>query len=89
MPENAVYVGRPTKWGNPFCVGSVYDNRPITCRSHAVSLFRDMLNSEVRGEMGFPSNDEIKRVLKGRDLACWCPLTEDCHADVLLALANE
>jgi hypothetical protein len=24
----------------------------------------------------------------GRDLACWCPLDEPCHADVLLELAN-
>jgi hypothetical protein len=24
MPENAVYVGRPTKWGNPYQVGKMY-----------------------------------------------------------------
>ena len=27
-------------------------------------------------------------LLGGRDLACWCPLDEPCHADVLLELAN-
>jgi hypothetical protein len=26
--------------------------------------------------------------LRGRDLACWCPLDQPCHADVLLRLAN-
>lgn len=26
--------------------------------------------------------------LRGRDLACWCPLDRACHADVLLKLAN-
>lgn len=26
--------------------------------------------------------------LRGKDLACWCPLDQPCHADVLLALAN-
>jgi hypothetical protein len=26
--------------------------------------------------------------LRGKDLACWCPLSEPCHADVLLELAN-
>lgn len=26
--------------------------------------------------------------LRGRDLACWCPLDLPCHADVLLELAN-
>jgi hypothetical protein len=36
---------------------------------------------------GLPSADEI-RELAGRDLACWCPLDQPCHADVLLELAN-
>ncbi|SII07108.1 Uncharacterised protein [Mycobacteroides abscessus subsp. abscessus] len=26
--------------------------------------------------------------LAGHDLACWCPLDQPCHADVLLELAN-
>jgi hypothetical protein len=26
--------------------------------------------------------------LRGKDLACWCPLDEPCHADVLLEIAN-
>jgi hypothetical protein len=27
--------------------------------------------------------------LRGHDLACWCPLDQPCHADVLLELANQ
>lgn len=27
--------------------------------------------------------------LRGKDLACYCPLGKPCHADVLLRLANE
>jgi hypothetical protein len=27
--------------------------------------------------------------LRGRDLACWCPLDQPCHADVLLEIANQ
>ena len=27
--------------------------------------------------------------LKGKDLACWCPLSQPCHADVLLELVND
>lgn len=27
--------------------------------------------------------------LRGKDLACWCPLDQPCHADVLLELANQ
>jgi hypothetical protein len=26
--------------------------------------------------------------LRGRDLACWCPLDQPCHAEVLLRRAN-
>lgn len=31
---------------------------------------------------------EAKRLLRGKNLACWCPLDQPCHADVLLELAN-
>jgi len=37
----------------------------------------------------YPSVDEIRTELAGRDLACWCPPDLACHADVLLKLANE
>jgi len=33
--------------------------------------------------------DDAKRELRGRDVACYCPLDEPCHADVLLRVANE
>lgn len=36
----------------------------------------------------YPSLDEIRSALAGKDLACWCPLDRPCHADVLLELAN-
>jgi hypothetical protein len=32
--------------------------------------------------------DLIVSELAGRDLACWCPLDQPCHADVLLEIAN-
>lgn len=32
--------------------------------------------------------DEVRAELAGRDLACWCPLDQPCHADVLLEIAN-
>ena len=36
----------------------------------------------------YPSVEEIRTELAGRDLACWCPLDQPCHADVLLEIAN-
>lgn len=48
----------------------------------AVALYR--FNIEERIEFGSIWLDD----LRGRDLACWCPLDQPCHADVLLELAN-
>ena len=35
-----------------------------------------------------PTLDDIRSELRGKNLACWCPLDQPCHADVLLELAN-
>lgn len=74
MPENTVYVGRPTKWGNAFIVTKE------TPPHIAVLNFIIMLNRH--------DFKEIKKTLKGKNLACWCPLDQPCHADILLEIAN-
>jgi hypothetical protein len=73
-PEGAINVARPTKWGNPFPVAA-------GGREWAVASYRRWLRSWVLDE-------QIRRELGGHDLACWCPLDQPCHADVLLELAN-
>lgn len=89
MPSGAVYVGRPSKWGNPFRVSR------DTTAAVAVELFQDMLNRAPTADTGTgwgcPGEtvfDTIRRELAGKDLACWCPLDQPCHADVLLEIAN-
>lgn len=70
-----VYVGRPTKWGNPFVIG-----RDGT-REEVIAKYEDYLRNRLDLWMALPD-------LRGKVLACWCaPLP--CHADVLLRLANE
>jgi len=32
--------------------------------------------------------DDAKKELCGKNISCWCPLDQPCHADVLLELAN-
>ena len=93
MPANTVYVGRPSRWGNPFKVGTEYV-RPkmqpgggqqagiVADRSHAVSLYRRFTARETRLQI------EAYRELRGKNLACFCPLDQPCHADVLLELVN-
>lgn len=80
-PEGAVSVGRPTPWGNPYRVG---DEVPgwgvIASRTEAVALYRERITSPPEG------HDYAE--LRGRDLACWCPLDGPCHADVLRERAN-
>lgn len=72
-PADAVYVGRPTKWGNPYCIG-VHGTR-----AEVVQKYRESL--------GEGDKEQIRRDLKGKDLVCWCA-PEACHADVLLEIAN-
>lgn len=42
----------------------------------------------ARGRFARVTVDEIRAELRGHDLACWCPLDQPCHADVLIELAN-
>ena len=46
------------------------------------------LSSPEYEDVTYPSADEIRAELAGKDLACWCALDQPCHADVLLAIAN-
>lgn len=80
MPEGAVYVGRPTRWGNPYIIGKDGD------ASACVAKYRAYWDAWLFEEPG--AEDRLKRLLGGKDLACWCNLTSPCHADVLLELAN-
>lgn len=76
LPAGTVVVSRPTKWGNP---------HPLALgRGEAVRRYRDdLLSGRLR-----VSVDDVRRELSGRDLACYCPLHEACHADVLIEIAN-
>lgn len=90
MPPGAIYVGRPTRWGNPFVVGQTivppicsYTPTPVYVRDreHAVRLFRRWFTGSV------VRCTDVVPILGGHDLACWCP-PGPCHADVLLELSN-
>lgn len=76
MPPNTVYVGRPSKWGNPF--GVIEYGRRL-----AVFNFRQRMQNLLL------VNPSAFDELRGKDLACWCPLNQLCHADVLLEIAND
>lgn len=90
-----VYVGRPTKWGNPF--GRQYSHSPEEC----VRIYRWALLNPLSFAMAEVWQREggdyslllgiagpFLSELRGKNLACWCPLSSPCHADVLLEIAN-
>lgn len=77
MPEGAVYVGRPTRWGNMFGT-TARDTITVGTAREAVACFRSVVTAE-KWDL---------RALRGKSLACWCALDQPCHADVLLELAN-
>ncbi|SRR5581483_11555946 len=74
-----VYVGRPTAFGNPFRVGS----KEAPTRRHAVELFEAYIASKPQ------LAERARHELKGKNLACWCPVDgKPCHAATLLRIAN-
>lgn len=85
-PATAVYVGRPSAWGNPFShlEGTTAEWR-VASREEAVSRYRQWIVSRLDAEPGL--RDQLRSELAGRDLVCWCS-PKACHADVLLEIAN-
>ncbi len=87
-PEGAVDVTRPGMFGNPFNWKELEGGK-----RQAVDLFESWLKGGD-GDGVFTNDWERNDILanlpelRGKDLMCWCPLDQPCHADVLLELAN-
>ena len=78
MPYNAKYVGRPTIFGNAFRISSERDAQ------RCVDAYRKWIHHPAQTRI----LNAAKELLKGKDLACFCPLDQPCHADVLLEIVN-
>jgi hypothetical protein len=99
MPEGAVVVSRPSKWGNPFVVGRNYmwlnTGAPYPVRTdlpegeyeHGVTVVCCTLDDALAWHAAWLADQDVSE-LAGKDLACWCPTTVPCHGDNLLAAAN-
>lgn len=103
-PKNTVVVSRPTRWGNPVRIVPVHKSGPFDlerdgvgfigqntdlegARKSAVARYRDLLLNHPH--LVPVTIEQIRAELAGKNLACWCPLDQACHADVLIGLANE
>jgi hypothetical protein len=136
MPEGAIYVGRPSLWGNPWPIDGEmqpwlalalgFRGDAAGRRASAVRAFRWWIAEPgqpfpVKGATPGPGDLEYSdgstrhlsdlpaamgvmmlsrggtisvpkppdlAALRGHDLACFCPIGQPCHADILLELAN-
>lgn len=70
-----VYIGRPSKWGNPYQLG------PDGSREEVIEKYMEWLenNPDLLGDI---------YELKGKVLGCWCK-PKPCHGDVLVDIINQ
>ncbi|RYJ29377.1 phage protein [Streptomyces sp. L-9-10] len=102
-PDNCVIVTRPSRFGNPFTLAGAMEwlgaETPEQARETCALAFKSWVSGSDDWWMGAEAAATRKRLvealpeLRGKDLACYCPLPEPgapdhCHAAVLLALAN-
>ena len=82
--HDAIYIGRPSKWGNPFKIGEFHNGKRMT-REDVIAAYNDWL---MYSDEGQKIVIDAKKELKGKDLVCYCkPLA--CHGDTLIRIANE
>lgn len=74
-PSDAVYIGRPSKWGNPFVIGKDGTRQEVVQKYKDYILSNQSLLSQIEE-------------LRGKDVVCFCA-PQQCHGDVLIELANQ
>ena len=92
LPTNTVCVDRSTRYGNPFVVGT-YQQHPLEYlgrvlvrdNHHAKVLFAEWLRLTDEGQK---VAERARTNLRGKSVACFCAVDDDCHGDVLLEIAN-
>jgi hypothetical protein len=77
-----VYIGRPSKWGNPFShkEGTLAQFRVAT-RAECIAAYERWIRAQPE------LMEAARRELRGKVLGCWCKPAA-CHGDVLAAIAD-
>jgi len=76
IPDDAVYIGRPSKFGNPFNIS------PSRTREEAILMYREWIKTQPE------IIESARKELKGKSLVCFCA-PKPCHGDVLMEIANQ
>ena len=88
-----VYIGRPSKWGNPFShLGESTAPVYVRTRDDAIKCYEEWIYGGQRAiharlQLERPTIEEIKQELRGKRLGCWCK-PFPCHGDVLARIAE-
>lgn len=70
-----IYIGRPSKWGNPFVIGK------DGSRADVIRKYEARIHTQPHLLAALPE-------LRGKTLGCWCSPAA-CHGDVLARLADK
>ncbi len=92
MPDGAVFVGRRSKWGNPFKWQNAWPEADAKKKEWAARKFDAWLRGDTHQDFEPERRKWILShlpELAGKDLSCWCGLDDFCHRDILLKLAAE
>lgn len=87
IPDGAVYIGRGSKWGNPFTSIQGKTTKATTVvatREESIEQYRQWLKRQIR--TGAISREELAE-LYGKDLVCFCA-PKPCHGDILIKAAT-
>jgi len=88
LPPNSKKVDRSTKWGNPFKVGHSANGFSIVLPSEIENNYQAVEAYKYHLKTWLYISPQCLNELRGKNLFCWCDLSEYCHADVLLKAAN-
>jgi len=69
-----IYIGRPSKWGNPFSIGK------DGTRQEVIDKYEKWIINQ-------PTLMKSLHELQGKILGCWCH-PQPCHGDVLIKLTE-
>ena len=78
-----VYIGRPSKWGNPYSRKPGIAKFKVSTRAEAIYQHKNWILSQPE------LMDEIRKELKGKILGCWCDNPYGCHGYTLWCIAND
>ena len=95
MPPNTKSVTRPGKFGNPYKIGmhNIWGSlKDYLIEKNGENTYHDVEDVLLAYRQKIKSSQAMQRLikhfLKGKNLACFCPLDKPCHADILLEVGN-